>query len=70
LVTDVESSGGWDLAQTAAKIRPGLIVLFVSQEMMAQDQVRERVVGRFTPRVLAQMARALARKAQQSQLCN
>ena len=39
LVTDVDlgASSGWQLAETAARIRPGLVVLFLSGESVAQD---------------------------------
>lgn len=80
LVTDLELSGasGWELAETAARIRPGLIVLFVSKEMMGTNANGERhagekrraVDGPCTPRVLLEVTQALARKAQQNRRCN
>jgi DNA-binding response OmpR family regulator len=72
LVTDVEqaSGSGWELAQTAARIRPGLIVLFVSKETMETGDMRRSVGGPFNPTVLLQVTQALSRKAQQSRRCN
>lgn len=72
LVTDVElgCASGWELAQTAAKIRPGLMVMFVSKGTMETGELRQAFDGRFTPRVLAEVTQALARKTQQSTRCN
>jgi CheY-like chemotaxis protein len=61
LVTDLELGGasGWDLAETAARMRPGLIVLFLSNEMTG---VRERKIE---PEVLLEFTHALGIKARQ-----
>jgi DNA-binding NtrC family response regulator len=63
LVTDLELGGasGWDLAETAARMRPGLVVLFLSNEAPA---VRERKIA---PEVLLQFTHALGIKARQRQ---
>jgi response regulator RpfG family c-di-GMP phosphodiesterase len=68
LVTDVElaDASGWDLAQSAVRIRPGLMVMFVSQETVRAGEPRFSFEGRFTPQVLAEVTQALARKANQN----
>lgn len=72
LVTDVDSAGasGWELAETAARMRPGLVVLFVSKESMGDGEARRALDARLTPRVLAEVTQALARKARQNTRCN
>ena len=79
LVTDVELPGtsGWELAETAAKIRPGLVVLFLSKETMGTDaksehtaELRQAAGAGFTPQVLLEVTQALARKAQQNRRLN
>lgn len=65
LVTDVELAGtsGWELAQSAVRARPGLMVMFVSQDTMGAGEPRLPFEGRFTPQVLAEVTQALARRA-------
>ena len=72
LVADVEqaTASSWELAERAAKIRPGLIVLFVSKDTMVTADQRPALKAPFSPQVLLQMTQALARKAQQSKRCN
>ncbi|HTU46039.1 MAG TPA: hypothetical protein VMF91_13310 [Bryobacteraceae bacterium] len=72
LVADVEqaSPSGWDLAQTAARIRPGLIVLFLSKDAVERGEMPRGREEPFHPQVLLQVTQALARKAQQSKRCN
>lgn len=70
LVTDDDfpETSGWELAERAGKIRPGLLVLFLSRETMAASAQRTEERGdchlgfdaRFTPRVLQEVAQALA----------
>ncbi len=64
LVTDVELSGasGWKLAESAAKIRPGLIVLFLSPESLGNDGAN--FVPKKPPSMLFEVTQALSRKAQ------
>lgn len=72
LVADVEqaSPSGWDLAQTAARIRPGLIVLFLSKDTVEKGEMPRAVEAAFNSQVLLQVTQALARKAQQSRRLN
>ena len=72
LVADVEqaTAASWELAETAARIRPGLIVLFVSKDSMVTADPRSPIKAPFSTLVLLQMTQALARKAQQSKRCN
>jgi len=72
LVADVEqaSPSGWDLAETAARIRPGLIVLFLSKDTVERGEMPRGLKEPFHPKVLLQVTQALARKAQQSKRCN
>lgn len=72
LVTDVEEAAdaSWELAETAARIRPGLIVLFLSKDTMMTADQRLAIKAPFSPQVLLQMTQALARKAQHRERCN
>jgi len=72
LVTDVEqaSPSGWELAQTAARIRPGLIVLFLPKDAVERGEMPRAVEAPFNAQVLLEVTQALARKAQQSRRCN
>jgi len=69
LVTDIEVAGvsGWDLAESAARIRPGLIVLFLSKDTMSgAADMQARAKAPVYTEVLLQVTQALARRAQQS----
>lgn len=72
LVTDAEqaTASSWELAESAARIRPGLIVLFLSKDTMVTADQRPVFKAPFSPQVLLQMTQALARKAQQNRRCN
>ena len=68
LVTDIELAGaaGWELAERAARIRPGLLVLFLSKDTMGTAGLAPRLQAPVNPQVLLQVTQALARRAQQS----
>ena len=72
----ISSSCGWDLAERASAIRPGLVVLFVSKETVA-GRAREMPAGAepsshrpFAPHILLEVTQALAMKTQQSTRVN
>ncbi len=80
LVTDVDGDGacGWTLAEAAAKVRPGLMVLFLSAEDVATENpenpssavlihnkpVASRSRTGFTPGMLAGVTQALHHRSQ------
>ena len=74
LVTDeaVAQSSGWTLAEAAAKVRPGLLVLFLSAESIKGDSIEEipkKPVGSelpnlFTPRMLMGITQTLSHRVQ------
>ena len=72
LVTDVEeaTAASWELAETAARMRPGLIVLLISKDTLVTADQRSAIKAPLSPQVLLQMTQALARKAQHSKRCN
>ena len=74
LVTDEDrgESSGWTLAEAAAKLRPGLVVLFVSAETLKinsakaipKKPARSAPSSVFTPRMLIGITQALNHRAQ------
>jgi response regulator RpfG family c-di-GMP phosphodiesterase len=67
LVTDTESAGasGWDLAETAARMRPGLVILFLSQETVQAGGEAPGGGSRVDPLALLRLTHALGRKPRQ-----
>jgi DNA-binding NtrC family response regulator len=73
LVTDVQlpGSSGWKLAESAAKVRPGLVVLFLSAaclEKQAAENIPKKPVSsasntQLTPSMLRDVTHALAHAA-------
>jgi len=71
LITDGEGgASGWDLAQSALRMRPGLMVMFMSQEAMEAGETPRPFEGRFTPQMLADVAQALVRRTRHGGRCN
>lgn len=65
LITDPElaSASGWDLAETAARMRPGLVILFLTKEIaQAGPETRGGANSRVDPQVLLKLTHALGRK--------
>lgn len=74
---DVDGASGWTLAEAAAKVRPGLMVLFLSAESVATENrenastaglihnepVTSRSRSGFTPGMLAGVTQALNHKS-------
>lgn len=62
LVTDIESgaASGWKLAESAARIRPGLVVLFLSAEALAQNA--NGSIPRKPPAMLFEVAQTLSHR--------
>jgi DNA-binding response OmpR family regulator len=73
LITDTELAGasGWDLAETAARMHPGLVILFLSQEMVETGNEGRRGRGRTVdPQVLLRLTHALGRKPRRNHSWN
>ena len=74
LVTDEDlaQSSGWTLAEAAAKVRPGLLVLFLSAESIKSDSIdgipkkpaRSELPNLFTPRMLVGITQTLTHRVQ------
>ena len=74
LVTDEDrgKSSGWTLAEAAAKVRPGLVVLFVSaeslnnssSELIPKKPASSALPNVFTPRMLMGITHALSHRSQ------
>lgn len=62
LVTDIEAgaASGWKLAESAARIRPGLVVLFLSAEALAQNA--SGFIPRRPPTMLFEVAQTLSHR--------